>query len=102
MMHCLESKEYMEVRNALHVLTRIVDVFPAIKNICTHLERKVAALKDEDRKDLQTLAAQYHSQLVKIKPQLQTQESFNQDLNSRQVVDRHGSLGAAYHLCHGV
>ena len=25
---CLESKEYMEIRNALHVLTRIVDVFP--------------------------------------------------------------------------
>ena len=28
LMSCLESKEYMEVRNALHVLTRIVDVFP--------------------------------------------------------------------------
>jgi len=52
-MLCLESKEYMEVRNALHVLTRIVDVFPGMRKLCEHLERKVDALRSETRKDLQ-------------------------------------------------
>ncbi|EOD06003.1 hypothetical protein EMIHUDRAFT_125244, partial [Emiliania huxleyi CCMP1516] len=40
LMACLDSKEYMEVRNALHVLTRIIEVFPGMRKLCEHLERK--------------------------------------------------------------
>ena len=46
-----------QVRNALHVLTRIVDVFPAMKKVCDNLEKKVDKLREEERKDLQTLAS---------------------------------------------
>ena len=60
-MSCLESKEYMEVRNALHVLTRIVDVFPVMKRLADLLDKRVAALREDERPDLQTLAAQYYA-----------------------------------------
>ena len=41
-MACLESKEYMEVRNALHVLTRTIEVFPRMKKLSDHLDKRVA------------------------------------------------------------
>ena len=75
-MSCLESKEYMEVRNALHVLTRTIDVFPRMKKLSDHLDKRVAKLREEERKDLQMLASQYHGMLQKAKPGLQTQEQF--------------------------
>ena len=77
LMSCLDSKEYMEVRNALHVLTRIVDVFPGMKKLCDHLEKKVKVITEDDsRKDLQVQASQYFTMLQKAKPNLQTQENF--------------------------
>ena len=76
LMQCLESKEYMELRNALHVLTRTIDVFPRMKKLGDLLEKRVAKLREEERKDLQMLASQYHGLLQKAKPGLQTQEQF--------------------------
>jgi len=76
LMQCLESKEYMEVRNALHVLTRTIAVFPRMKKLSDHLDKRVAKLREEKRKDLQMLASQYHGMLQKAKPGLQTQEQF--------------------------
>ena len=38
---CLESKEYMEVRNALHVLTGIIDVFPVMSKLSTRRAQAV-------------------------------------------------------------
>ena len=91
LMLCLESAEYMEVRdhraplggvpptppppahsgvapphtplssqvrNALHVLTRVIDVFPKMKKLSDHLEKRVDKLRTEERKDLQMLASQ--------------------------------------------
>ncbi len=56
------------------MLTRIIDVFPRIKKLFDHIERRVDALRKEDRQDLQILAMQYYAQLQKIKPTLLTQE----------------------------
>jgi len=76
LVHCLESSEYMEVRNALHVLTRTIDVFPGMRKLCEHLERKVDVLRSEERKDLQIQASQYYTMLQKVKPKLLTQDQF--------------------------
>ena len=76
LLQCLESTEYMELRNALHVLTRTIDVFPRMKKLGDLLEKRVAKLREEERKDLQMLASQYHGLLQKAKPGLQTQEQF--------------------------
>ena len=46
------------MRNALHVLTRVIDVFPKMKKLSDHLEKRVDKLRTEERKDLQMLASQ--------------------------------------------
>ena len=40
----LESKEYMEVRNALHVLIKVVRTFPAMKRLAALVEKRVAKI----------------------------------------------------------
>jgi len=41
---CMESKEYMEIRNALIVLTKISSVFPVIRKSGVNLEKRVSPL----------------------------------------------------------
>jgi THO complex subunit 2 len=55
---CLDSKEYMEVRNALMVLTKIVEVFPTFKK-GAYLEKKLPKFKDGPKEDLKVLASRY-------------------------------------------
>lgn len=75
----MESKEYMEIRNALIVLTKISNIFPVIRKSGINLEKRVstnssyyhlcsarllltstsfqvAKLKGDDREDLKVLA----------------------------------------------
>ena len=73
----MESKEYMEIRNALIVLTKISSVFPVIRKSGVNLEKRVsplpaisyaacifltnffdqvAKLKGDEREDLKVLA----------------------------------------------
>jgi THO complex subunit 2 len=66
----LQSTEYMDLRNTLVVLTKIVDVFPATIRVWTILQKRVATIKEEDRDDLKTFAAGYHSKLMKMKASL--------------------------------
>jgi hypothetical protein len=40
----MESKEYMEIRNALIVLTKISNVFPVIRKSGVNLEKRVSPL----------------------------------------------------------
>ncbi|EEE55887.1 hypothetical protein OsJ_04544 [Oryza sativa Japonica Group] len=53
---CMESKEYMEIRNALIVLTKISSIFPVIRKSGVNLEKRVAKLKGDEREDLKVLA----------------------------------------------
>jgi THO complex subunit 2 len=41
LIQCLESEEYMEIRNALTVLTKIATIFPVLKKSGITLERRV-------------------------------------------------------------
>lgn len=56
-MRGLESKEYMEIRNTLIVLTKIVKVFPLIKRVGLGVEKRINKIREEDREDLKVLAA---------------------------------------------
>jgi hypothetical protein len=40
----MESKEYMEIRNALIVLTKISSVFPVLRKSGVNLEKRVSPL----------------------------------------------------------
>eukprot|EP01103_Thecamoeba_quadrilineata_P015330 TRINITY_DN480_c0_g2_i3.p1 TRINITY_DN480_c0_g2~~TRINITY_DN480_c0_g2_i3.p1 ORF type:complete len:1658 (-),score=455.84 TRINITY_DN480_c0_g2_i3:20-4993(-) len=75
-MNCLESKEYMEIRNSLIVLTKLVKLFPVLKRIVPHLEKRVNKIREEDREDLKVLAGRYHALLQTQKQNLLTDEEF--------------------------
>jgi THO complex subunit 2 len=74
---CLESKEYMEIRNALLVLTRVSRAFPATRKHGAYLEKRVAKIKSDDpREDLKTLAGRYYAILQKERPSWVSDEEF--------------------------
>eukprot|EP00793_Prasinoderma_coloniale_P001133 PRCOL_00006124-RA len=59
-----EAGEYMEMRNALIVLTKLQGVFPKYMTLYEHLERAVEKIKTSDpREDLKVLANRYHAVL---------------------------------------
>jgi len=74
---CLESSEFMEVRNALMVLTRLSKVYPVTRKHGAHLEKRVAKIKQDDpREDLKTLAGRYLAVLQKERSNWQSDEEF--------------------------
>jgi THO complex subunit 2 len=48
LIQCLESSEYMEIRNALILLTKISGVFPVTKRSGINLEKRVRDVKKGD------------------------------------------------------
>ncbi|KAK3166323.1 hypothetical protein QOZ80_1AG0044350 [Eleusine coracana subsp. coracana] len=73
---CMESKEYMEIRNALIVLTKISSVFPVIRKSGVNLEKRVAKLKGDEREDLKVLATGVAAALAARKSSWLSEEDF--------------------------
>lgn len=73
---CMESKEYMEIRNALIVLTKISSVFPVIRKSGVNLEKRVAKLKGDEREDLKVLATGVAAALAARKSSWLSEEEF--------------------------
>jgi Transcription factor/nuclear export subunit protein 2 len=67
---CLESTEYMEIRNALIVLTKISSVFPVLRKSGINLEKRVAKIKADEREDLKVLATGVAATLASHKVRL--------------------------------
>ena len=42
---CLESKDFVQIRNSLIVLTKIIQHFPVIQNLATVIEKRVDKVK---------------------------------------------------------
>lgn len=66
MVFCLDSKDYMQIRNALIILMRILPHFPMLVKLAQIIERKVEKVCDEERnqrKDLYLLATSYIGRL---------------------------------------
>lgn len=62
MVTCLESKDYVQIRNALIILTKIIPYFPVLTKLSTFLDKKIEKIRDEEknkRQDLYTLASSY-------------------------------------------
>ena len=38
---CLESKDFVQIRNSLIVLTKIIQFFPVIQNLATVIEKRI-------------------------------------------------------------
>ena len=77
-MACLESKEYMKIRNSIIILDKISGYFPAIKQIGAQIERKVhKAMESEKREDLKVLLSRYDASLQKNRPRWISVEKFH-------------------------
>jgi hypothetical protein len=74
---CLESEDYIQMRNALIVLTKIAPQFPKINTFSMALEKRIEKIKSiekDKRQDIYTLAVVY-SGLLKQKKQNMIDES---------------------------
>lgn len=66
MVFCLDSKDYMQIRNALIILIRILPYFPILSKLAQIIEKRVEKVINEERnqrQDLFTLATSYIGQL---------------------------------------
>ncbi|WCJ33658.1 THO complex subunit 2 [Euphorbia peplus] len=76
LIQCLESTEYMEIRNALILLTKISGIFPVTKRSGINLEKRVARIKSDEREDLKVLATGVGAALAARKSSWVTDEEF--------------------------
>ncbi|KAJ7980585.1 THO complex subunit 2 [Quillaja saponaria] len=76
LIQCLESSEYMEIRNALIMLTKISSAFPVTRKSGINLEKRVSKIKSDDREDLKVLATGVAAALAARKPSWVTDEEF--------------------------
>ena len=97
---CLESKDFVQIRNSLIVLTKIIQHFPVIQNLATVIEKRVEKVKPgsgiytvdstasdfcfkvcedekEKRQDLYIKARSYQGQLVARKSRMIKESDFH-------------------------
>ncbi|CAD7086049.1 unnamed protein product [Hermetia illucens] len=89
---CLDSKDYMQIRNALIILMRILPHFPVLTKLAQIIERKVEKVREEEknhRPDLFVLASSYIGQLKTKSPQMIKESDFHQvsEKPSKDAVD---------------
>ncbi|CEG37686.1 KEKE-like motif-containing transcription regulator (Rlr1)/suppressor of sin4 [Plasmopara halstedii] len=63
----LSSGEYMQIRNSLVVLTKLIDVFPAGRGTADVILGIVETLTNEEREDIKIMAKRYFALLTKRK-----------------------------------
>lgn len=81
MVFCLDSKDYMQIRNALIILMRILPHFPMLEKLAQIIERKVEKVREEEknkRQDLFVLASSYIGQLKAKKSEMIPESDFHQ------------------------
>ncbi|CAN7034385.1 unnamed protein product [Brassica rapa subsp. trilocularis] len=76
LIQCLESNEYMEIRNALIMLTKISGVFPVTRKTGYNIEKRATKIKNDEREDLKVLATGVAAALSARKSSWVTDEEF--------------------------
>jgi len=88
---CLESKDYVQIRNALTILTKILPHFPVIAKLNGVVEKrieKVCADEKESRKDLYIKAMSYSGQLKARKHLVMKEYEFHQVALNKADADK--------------
>ncbi|MCO5571108.1 hypothetical protein L7F22_024840 [Adiantum nelumboides] len=80
LIQCLESADYIEIRNALTVLTKISSVFPVTRKTGLNLEKRVIKIKGDEREDLKVLATGVAAALAARKGSWVSDEEFSMGL----------------------
>ncbi|XP_036222766.2 THO complex subunit 2 [Bactrocera oleae] len=84
---CLDSKDYMQIRNALIILMRILPHYPVLAKLAQIIERKVEKVREEEknkRPDLFVIASSYIGQLKTKAAQMIKESDFHQ-VTERQM-----------------
>lgn len=77
---CLESEEYLQMRNSLIILTKILPQFPKLVPLYSVLEKRVEKIKTQEkdkRQDIFTLASAYLGQLKQRKSLMVEEAKFH-------------------------
>merc|ERR1712029_1326658 len=78
---CLESKDYVQIRNALAILTKILPYFPVITKLNGVFEKRIEKVCNDEkdsRKDIYNKALSYSAQLKKRKHLVMKEHEFHQ------------------------
>merc|ERR1712004_827403 len=78
---CLESKDYVQIRNALAILTKILPYFPVITKLNGVIEKRIEKVCNDEkdsRKDIYNKALSYSAQLKKRKHLVMKEHEFHQ------------------------
>lgn len=78
---CLDSKDYMQIRNALIILMRILPHFPMLMKLSQYIEKHVERVIEEEknrRQDLFVLATSYIGQLKTRSNDMMKEADFHQ------------------------
>ncbi|KAK5643842.1 hypothetical protein RI129_007687 [Pyrocoelia pectoralis] len=97
MMICLDSKDFVQIRNALIILIKIIPHFPVLLKLSQIIEKRIEKVRDEEknqRQDLYTLAISYHGQLKqRISSGHMLKESeFHQVVEKEKVQKSHDAV----------
>lgn len=92
MVFCLDSKDYMQIRNALIILMRILPHFPMLSKLAQIIEKRVEKVVEEERnkrQDLFVLASSYSGQLKNKSSDMMKEADFHQvsDKPSKNTQD---------------
>ncbi|KAK7075828.1 THO complex subunit 2, partial [Halocaridina rubra] len=77
---CLESGDYIQIRNAILILQGILTKFPAITNLAAVIEKRIEKVKSTEknrRNDLYVLANSYSGRLKAAKSSLMPETDFH-------------------------
>jgi len=96
MVICLDSKDYVQIRNSLIILIKILPHFPVLAKLANIIQRKIEKVCEEEknkRQDLFVLATSYSGQL-KAKAPLMTLESDFHQVNDKSAKSQDASKNA--------
>ena len=77
---CLESEEYLQMRNSLIILTKILPHYPRLTGFCSALEKrveKITQVEKDKKQDIHTLAVVYLGQLKLRKQHMVDEAKFH-------------------------
>ncbi|XP_012547253.2 THO complex subunit 2 isoform X1 [Bombyx mori] len=92
MVVCLDSGDYVQIRNALIVLIRVLPHFPVLAKLSQIIEKKIDKVKEQEkiqRQDLYVLATVYSGQLRNKSSNMMNEADFH------QMSDKHKAASTA-------
>ncbi|KAG5888387.1 hypothetical protein JTB14_035693 [Gonioctena quinquepunctata] len=98
MVTCLESKLYVQIRNSLIILIKIIPHFPILFKLSQFIEKRIEKVRDEEknnRQDLFTLSSSYLGLLKQRNSsgQMMKESDFHIPLEKERVSKNHEAKG---------